>query len=1307
MATVLLSAAGAAVGGSLGGTVAGLSSAVIGRAVGATVGRAIDQRVMGQGSDAVETGRIDRFRLTNAGEGEPIGQVFGRMRMGGHVIWASDFAEASTVTGGGKGAPSQPQSTEYSYSVSLAIALCEGEITGVGRIWADGDEISPNDLNMRVYHGTMDQLPDSAIEAVEGAGSVPAYRGTAYVVIENLALQAFGNRVPQFSFEVLRAEQPQELGADMEMTRAIKAVAMIPGTGEYALASTPVYFSDSEGAQSGVNVNSPTGRADFVQSLSMLEQELPNCKAASLVVSWFGDDLRAGSCLLKPKVEQKLADGQNMPWSVSGLTRQTAEEIAKVDDRPIYGGTPSDASVIEAIQAMNNAGASVMFYPFILMEQMEGNMLADPYSDQESQPALPWRGRITTQKAPGVSGTTDKTAAAVAEVDAFFGSATAADFTVSGQSVVYTGPEEWSMSRFILHYAALCQAAGGVDAFCIATEMRGLTQIRGENHRFPAVERLRALASEVRVLLGAATKISYAADWSEYFGYQPVDAPGDRYFHLDPLWMDENIDFVGIDNYMPLSDWRDGVDHTDAPFGAVYNLDYLKGNIEGGEGYDWYYHSIDARNAQIRTPITDDAEAEPWVWRYKDIRSWWSLLHYERIDGVRATEPTVWDPEAKPFWFTELGCAAVDKGTNQPNTFIDARSSESKLPHFSNGARDDLIQKQYLRAMAEYWNDEANNPASEVYEGRMIDTSRAYVWAWDTRPFPFFPNSTSVWSDGPNYTQGHWINGRTSARSLASVVGEICERAGLVHYDTTGLYGLVRGFMVTDVSDARSMLQPLMLRYGFDAVEREGALTFKMRDGLHATELDLGELALNPDLENILEQSREAEAEMTGRVRLRFTQSDGNYDTISEEAVLSDEATHSVSSSDVPLSLTRLEGRQVTERWLAEARLARDTVRLALPLSKAAVGAGDVIRLPGEEGEGAGLFRVDRVEHGGSQLIDAVRVDPAVYIPSELKDDLARVEEFVAPVPVTPLFLDLPLMTGDEVPHAPHIAASGKIWPGEIAVYQSSDEENFGLNTTLQSRSVIGVTGSALEKAPSGVIDHKAALTVRLIHGALSSISDASLLSGGNLAAIGDGSPGGWEIVQFQGAELVGPNTFELSRMLRGQAGTDAIAPDHWPEGSWFVLLNGVPKQIEFASNLRNVEQNFLIGPAKSGYDHPSFLSRTFSFAGNGLRPLAPAHLRVDDLTADHGFYWIRRTRIEGDDWGTSDVPIGEEIESYALRVTSGGEIVREEILNAPEWAYSFALRAADGVSGVYSIGVAQISARYGAGPFASVQALG
>ncbi|NVK14440.1 MAG: hypothetical protein HWE35_09695, partial [Rhodobacteraceae bacterium] len=82
MATILLSAAGAAVGGAIGGSVAGLSSAVIGRAVGATLGRLIDQRLMGSGAEPVETGKTDRFRLTQASEGAPVSQVYGRMRLG-------------------------------------------------------------------------------------------------------------------------------------------------------------------------------------------------------------------------------------------------------------------------------------------------------------------------------------------------------------------------------------------------------------------------------------------------------------------------------------------------------------------------------------------------------------------------------------------------------------------------------------------------------------------------------------------------------------------------------------------------------------------------------------------------------------------------------------------------------------------------------------------------------------------------------------------------------------------------------------------------------------------------------------------------------------------------------------------------------------------------------------------------------------------------------------------------------------------------------------------------------------------------
>jgi len=379
-------------------------------------------------------------------------------------------------------------------------------------------------------------LPDPKIEAVEGAGLAPAYRGTAYVVFENLQVADYGNRVPQFTFEVIRGAPRGAMPYAPDITEAVEAVALMPGSGEFALATTPVHYDHGLGKRQSVNVNSPSYRSDLATSLKMMNEELPNCGATSLIVSWFGGDLRCADCEIRPKVEQTAFEGDRLQWSVAGLTRSTAQTIATRDGRPIYGGTPSDNSVIEAIAALKAAGQSVLFYPFILMDQDEGNGLPNPYSDEGEQPKLPWRGRITTSVAPLRDGTPDGTGAAKIEVDTFFGLAKASDFAVSGHTITYSGPDEWSFRRYILHNAAVCRAAGGVDSFCIGSEMRGLTQIRGANHSFPAVAQLMSLAGEVRALLGPDTKISYAADWSEYFGYTPQDGLGNHYFHLDPLW---------------------------------------------------------------------------------------------------------------------------------------------------------------------------------------------------------------------------------------------------------------------------------------------------------------------------------------------------------------------------------------------------------------------------------------------------------------------------------------------------------------------------------------------------------------------------------------------------------------------------------------------------------------------------------------------------------------------------------------------------------------------------------------------------
>ena len=1297
MATILLSAAGTGLGSAFGGSVLGLGGAAVGRAAGAMLGRSIDQRLMGSGSDAVEVGRIERFRLQGAGEGAAIGRVFGRMRVAGQVIWASRFQETVTTSGGGKGAPSAPETKEYGYTVSLALALCEGTITRVHRIWADGEEVARDTLDLAVYPGDELQAPDPKIAAVEGLENTPAYRGTAYVVISDLDLGPFGGRVPQFTFEVLRPALGNVVEEAPDLPGTLRGVALIPGTGEYSLATTPVHYDHGPGEGRSANVHAPGGTTDLTASLDALGEELPRLRSVAVIVSWFGNDLRCGSCVLNPRVEQRLADGVPMPWSVAGVSRGGAVEVPHDDEgRPIYGGTPSDASVIEAIRAVRDAGHEAMFYPFILMTQTEGNALPDPYGGT-GQPALPWRGRITTSLAPGRPGTPDRTSTADAEVAAFFGTVRAADFSLEGERVVYSGPAEWSYSRFILHYAWLCRAAGGVDAFCIGSEMRALTWIRGAGDAFPAVAAMADLAAEVRAVLGPDVDLGYAADWSEYFGYHPQDGSGDVRFHLDPLWAHPAIDFVGIDNYMPLSDWRDGPGHADADWGSIHDLGYLRSNVAGGEGYDWFYASAADREAQRRTPIGDGAHGEPWVFRYKDIRGWWENPHHERIGGVRQAAATAWVPGSKPVRFTEFGCAALDRGTNQPNKFLDPKSSESALPYGSDGRRDEAIQQQYYRAVTTFWDEPANNPVSPFYGGPMVDMERAHAWAWDARPWPAFPRATGVWSDGPNYARGHWLNGRMATRSLASVVAEICEGAGVSAIDVSGLQGTVRGYRIGEVETARAALQPLMLAYGFDAVERGGTLRFVMRGAGPVSTVEARSLVETDEVPGEVEAVRGSGAETPDRVRVGYVAGEEDYEAKIAEATMPGMPVRLVSASDVEMALTAAEARGVAERWLAEARVSQDTLRLALPPSRSEIGAGDVIAIE----DRPGTWRVDRVEESGERLVEAVRIEPRAYAPPETPEEAARPVAFAAPLPVHAVFLDLPLLTGDETPHAPHLAAFAAPWPGAVVVHDAATDSGYATNVLLPRPAVVGWTLTPLGRAEPGLWDRGPALRVRLGGGSLSSAEEDAVLAGANAMAVGDGSSDRWEVFQFARAVPVAPRVWDLTMRLRGQAGTDGLRAA-WPEGSTVVLLDGAARQVDLARSARGLERHWRIGPASRSYDDPSHVHLVEGFDGIGLRPYAPAHLRVRRQGGDLALSWVRRTRLDGDGWG-AEVPLNEAREAYRVEVLAGGEVVREATVNERIWLYSSADRSADAVVGKRVARVAQLSDRFGPGLYTEV----
>ena len=308
MATLVLRAAGTAIGTALGGPIGGF----IGGTLGTVGGAVVDSLLINALTPRRSNPQTDTLALTNSAESTTLHKLWGRMRLGGNVIWTSQFSTYTTKqsSGTGKGSLFAPKTKVTHYTLSFAVAFCEGgEGVSLGRVWADGNLLDLGQYAFVFYDGAEDQLPDSFIESIEGTGNVPAYRGTCYLVFQNMVLDNFGNRMPQVTAEIIGFNDI----ADPEyLTNQLQSLCLLPGAGEFVLGTTEYQSSDGFGNWFPENLHQRhTGQkgqpdvTDFEGSMAELAAALPGRQAVSLVVSWFGTDLRAGSCQIVPKVETR------------------------------------------------------------------------------------------------------------------------------------------------------------------------------------------------------------------------------------------------------------------------------------------------------------------------------------------------------------------------------------------------------------------------------------------------------------------------------------------------------------------------------------------------------------------------------------------------------------------------------------------------------------------------------------------------------------------------------------------------------------------------------------------------------------------------------------------------------------------------------------------------------------------------------------------------------------------------------------------------------------------------------------------
>lgn len=344
MATLVLSAVGTVFGGPLGG------------AIGALIGRQVDSSVLG--SRKVNGPRLKELSVQTSSYGSALPLHFGRIRAAGSVIWATELVEHTEKSGGGKGRPSV---TSYTYTASFAVAVASRPIAGIGRIWADGNLLrgEAGDLKvggkLRIHTGHGDQAADPLLAQAEGAATNPAYRNLAYVVLEDLELADFGNRLPSLTFEVIADSQPVSI--------AQIATEILPGVATVDLDDAVLTgFTIDQGAA-----------GDTLATLA--EMKPLSCCTTDGRIRFAPSEPTAGAAieLLPPpaaggeNADDARADGWSRKRDAQPVTRQCAVRYYDIArdfqpgmQRSIGRNGPGDVAIIELPAAMSALDARAM-----------------------------------------------------------------------------------------------------------------------------------------------------------------------------------------------------------------------------------------------------------------------------------------------------------------------------------------------------------------------------------------------------------------------------------------------------------------------------------------------------------------------------------------------------------------------------------------------------------------------------------------------------------------------------------------------------------------------------------------------------------------------------------------------------------------------------------------------------------------------------------------------------------------------------------------------------------------------------------
>ena len=254
------------------------------------------------------------------------------------------------------------------------------------------------------------------------------------------------------------------------------------------------------------------------------------------------------------------------------------------------------------------------------------------------------------------------------------------------------------------------------------------------------------------------------------------------------------------------------------------------------------------------------------------------------------------------------------------------------MPYFSNGMRADAMQRRFLEAHHDHWRG-PGAPAG------MVDADRMFVWTWDARPYPAFPQDTAIWSDGGNWRTGHWLNGRLGAGTLADIIAAILRDQQFFDFDVSEVSGDLTGYVQGEVTSARNLIDPLLEVFQIDVVEDGGLLRFRSRARASRPSIPLPVLA-DLDGEPLWRETRGHDSDFAAEAMLTFSDPDNDYEQASARSRRAPSASNRVLRYDLVAVLPEEAALAAAEDLLRDNRVSRRSRQLVAAADRDRLAAG-------------------------------------------------------------------------------------------------------------------------------------------------------------------------------------------------------------------------------------------------------------------------------------------------------------------------------------------------------------------------------